>query len=190
MPSDYVKPMHRMPAVPITLISHAKRWKLATCQMYLWTGDTLNRDGDLDNGSSFMEYAHGISNRVRPGGRQIHPASVTIEQGEEGWSDYFALMYTTDWTAAQVTDGFNKAQGHWNLCANQATSGLSVRTQILYEYEREPMDLCHDSRNTGGAVHTDGEIWCTALWEMTWEIIAQGVNPMFHRQEPGVIPPR
>ena len=32
--------------------------------------------------------------------------------------------------------------------------------------------------NTGGAVHTIGEIWCTALWEMTWEIIAQdGINP-------------
>jgi extracellular elastinolytic metalloproteinase len=31
---------------------------------------------------------------------------------------------------------------------------------------------------TGGQVHRIGEIWCTALWEMTWEMIAvDGINP-------------
>jgi len=32
--------------------------------------------------------------------------------------------------------------------------------------------------STGGAVHTIGEMWCTFLWDMTWEMIAvDGINP-------------
>ncbi len=147
-------------------------------QMYLWTTVTPNRDGDLDNGIIIHEYTHGISNRLT-GGPSNSSCLGNAEQGGEGWSDYFALMYTTDWTTAQVTDGFNKPRGIGTYALNQATSGLGIRT---YKYctnmSVNPWTYAMMATNTGGAVHTIGEIWCTALWEMTWEIIAQdGINP-------------
>ena len=37
-------------------------------QMYLWTGGTPNRDGDVDNGIVIHEFGHGLSNRLTGGG--------------------------------------------------------------------------------------------------------------------------
>ncbi len=145
-------------------------------QMYLFTSATPNRDGDLDNGIVIHEYGHGISNRLT-GGPANSSCLSNAEQGGEGWSDYFALMYTTNWATAQVTDGaLAKPMGTYAL--NQATTGGGIRT---YPYSTNisinPWTYANMA-SSGGEVHVIGEIWCMALWEMTWGMIQQdGINP-------------
>ena len=67
-------------------------------QMYLWTGGTPQRDGDVDNGIIVHEYGHGISNRLTGGGGG--GCLGNAEQMGEGWSDYYGLMFTHDWATA------------------------------------------------------------------------------------------
>lgn len=146
-------------------------------QMFLWTGVTPNIDGDLDNGIIAHEYGHGISNRLTGG-----PSNVSClgnaEQAGEGWSDYIALMTTTNWATAQVTDG-SIPRGIGTYALNQPTSGAGIRR---YRYTTNmsinPWTYGMMAGSTGGAVHTIGEMWCTFLWDMTWEMIAvDGINP-------------
>ncbi|MBS1744054.1 MAG: M36 family metallopeptidase [Bacteroidetes bacterium] len=144
-------------------------------QMYLFNTTTPNRDGDLDNGVVCHEYAHGISNRLT-GGPSNTSCLGNAEQGGEGWSDYFALMLTTNWATAQITDGaLARPMGTYVL--NQATTGAGIRT---YPYSTNmsinPWTYANMA-STSGEVHVIGEIWCMALWEMTWEMIQQdGIN--------------
>ncbi|RYY56317.1 MAG: hypothetical protein EOO05_18850, partial [Chitinophagaceae bacterium] len=127
-------------------------------------------DGDLDNGIITHEYGHGISNRLTAG-----PANAgclgNAEQGGEGWSDYFALMLTTNWNAANVSDGtIPRPVGTYAF--NQPTSGFGIRR---YPYSTNmavnPLTYANMASNT--EVHATGEIWTAALWDMTWNIIQQ-----------------
>ena len=154
-------------------------------QMYLFTGTTPNRDGDLDNGIVIHEYGHGISNRLT-GGPANSSCLSNAEQGGEGWSDYYTLMLTTNWATAQVTDGaFGRAVGTYAL--GQAPNGAGIRT-YPYSTNMSVNPWTYASMaGSGGAVHVIGEIWCAALWEMTWEMIAQdGINTnIFNPTAPG-----
>jgi extracellular elastinolytic metalloproteinase len=145
-------------------------------QMYLFTSVTPNRDGDLDNGIIAHEYGHGVSNRLT-GGPANSSCLGNAEQGGEGWSDFLALMTTTNWATANLTDGaLAKPIGTYALA--QAITGAGIRT---YPYSTNmainPWTYAMMA-GTSGQVHVIGEIWCTALWEMTWELIAMdGINP-------------
>jgi len=128
------------------------------------------RDGSLDNGVISHEYTHGISNRLT-GGPANANCLVNAEQMGEGWSDYVALMVTTDWTGATVTDGTKKRPiGTYALA--QPSTGPGFRN---YPYSTDmsvdPWTYAMLATNTNGEVHNIGEIWCSALWDMTWNII-------------------
>ena len=147
-------------------------------RMYLFTAPNPDRDGDLDNGIITHEYGHGVSNRLTGGGSGACLGNV--EQGGEGWSDYFALMLTTDWSTATINDGFNIARPVGTYVLNQPTTGGGIR---LFRYctNMSVNPLTYASMGVapvGTEVHNIGEIWCMALWEMTWQIIQQtGINP-------------
>jgi uncharacterized repeat protein (TIGR01451 family) len=133
-------------------------------------------DGDLDNGVVSHEYTHGISNRLT-GGPSNTSCLENKEQMGEGWSDYFAIMATTNWTTAKTTDG---ALAHpiGNYATSQPVSGPGIRN-YPYSTDMSINPLTYDSLATftGGEVHNIGEIWCNALWEMTWQLIQQdGIN--------------
>ena len=59
-------------------------------------------DGSLDNGVIAHEYTHGISNRLT-GGPANADCLWNAEQMGEGWSDYMALMVTTNWSTARIS---------------------------------------------------------------------------------------
>jgi len=135
------------------------------------------RDGSLDNGIISHEYTHGISNRLT-GGPANSDCLANAEQMGEGWSDYMALMVTTDWGTASVGDGGRERPLATYALAQSAT-GPGLRT---YPYSTDmtvnPWTYAMLATNTGGEVHTIGEIWCAALWDMTWNIIQQeGIDP-------------
>ncbi|MBO9561490.1 MAG: M36 family metallopeptidase [Niastella sp.] len=132
-------------------------------------------DGALDNGVVVHEYTHGISNRLTAG-----PSNVTcltnIEQMGEGWSDYVALMLTTNWATAGVGDGVNK-RPIGNYALGQLSTEGGIR-RFPYSTDMSINPLTYDSLPfTGGQEHSIGEIWCAALWDMTWNIIAmEGID--------------
>ena len=150
-------------------------------QMYLWDITTPHRDGDFDNGVMAHEFEHGVSIRLTGGPSQ--PGCLSnAEQGGEGWSDYNALMITTNWATAKLTDGVLK-RPIGNYVEGQAATGKGIRT---YPYSTSktinPHTYADISRNLGGTVgevHYIGEIWCSAIWDMTWNIIQQEgtINP-------------
>jgi len=146
---------------------------------------SVNIDGDVDNGIVCHEFGHGISNRLT-GGPNVSGCLQNGEQGGEGWSDFVALMMTTDWTTALVTDGVLKprpmglyALGGANLFATSAP-GVGIR-HYKYCTDIAVNPLTYADLGTGiigTEVHNTGEVWAEILWEMTWALIQQdGINP-------------
>lgn len=143
-------------------------------QMYLWTAPTPDRDGDVDNGIIAHEYTHGISNRFTGNGSTC---LTNAEQMGEGWSDYFGLMITHDWSTAVAGDGFSKPRGIGTYALNQPITGLGIR-QYRYCTDLAVNPLTYGNLASVVAPHGVGTIWCTTLWDMTWEIIQlAGINP-------------
>ncbi|MEO6254604.1 MAG: M36 family metallopeptidase, partial [Ferruginibacter sp.] len=144
-------------------------------QMYLWTGGTPQRDGDVDNGIVIHEYGHGISNRLTGGGSGACLGNA--EQMGEGWSDYYGLMLTQDWATATLTTGFTTPRGIGTYALFQPPTGLGIRGQ------RYCTDFTVNNRvylaSLPAGPHPRGEIWCATLWDMTWNIINQvgTINP-------------
>ena len=143
-------------------------------QMYLWTTPTPDLDGDVDNGIIVHEYGHGISNRFT-GGPNISTCLANTEQMGEGWSDYVALMYTTNWATATVSDGtLSRSIGTYALA--QPITGNGIRQ---YPYSTNMAVNPHTYTNiaTAAIPHGIGSIWCAMLWDMTWNMIAiDGIN--------------
>ena len=146
-------------------------------QMYLWTAPTPDRDGDVDNGIIIHEYGHGISNRMTGTGSGC---LSNAEQMGEGWSDYFGLMMTHDWATALPGDGFSKPRGIGTYALNQPITGVGIR-QYRYTTNMAVNPLTYSNLPTVAHPHGTGTIWCTVLWDMTWEIIqTAGINPSLH----------
>ena len=102
---------------------------------------TPQLDGDLDNGIVVHEYGHGVSTRLT-GGPANSSCLNNAEQGGEGWSDYLALMMTTDWTTAQLTDGPN-ARPMGTYVLGQARHGQRHSPLPLFHFHHhEPAHLC------------------------------------------------
>lgn len=145
-------------------------------QMYLWPAPTPDRDGDLDNGIILHEYTHGISNRLTGG-----PATTSClnnqEQMGEGWSDYFGLMLTQDWASSLITDGFNKPRGIGTYALDQPITGVGIR-QYPYTTNMAVNPFTYANITTVAVPHGIGSVWCTMLWDMTWDMIQlDGINP-------------
>jgi len=169
--------------IPALMISQTDG---ATIKTALISGQTINitltpMDGDMDNGVMAHEYTHGISNRLTGG-----PASASClqnaEQMGEGWSDYYALMVTTNWATATVSDGPNKRAIGTYVTGQSPVTGGGIRN---YPYSTNmsvnPWTYAMLATNTGGESHNIGEIWCTVLWDMTWAIIQMdGINANFY----------
>ena len=131
----------------------------------------VNIDGDFDNGVIVHEYGHGVSNRLT-GGPANANCLANLEQGGEGWSDFLALMLTTNWSTAQVTDG-NLPRPMGVYAVGQPLNGTGIRA---YPYTLNMTVNPHtyaDVATSGGEEHAMGEVWASALWDMAWLIIQQ-----------------
>ena len=137
----------------------------------------MQLDGDADDGVISHEFTHGISNRLTGG-----PANVTCLQNKEemgeGWSDYMALMVTTNWQNATVNDGPN-ARPLGTYVLGQGVDGPGIRA-YRYSIDMSVNPWTYDSlklsKRFSNSIlafdpHVVGEVWCNMLWLMTWEII-------------------
>ncbi|MBK7874529.1 MAG: M36 family metallopeptidase [Planctomycetes bacterium] len=158
----------------------------ARCQMFVFTGPTPDRDGDLDADIVYHEMSHGLSIR-------LHDGTVNGTQSGgmgEGWSDFFGLclnaeaaddpnaVYTTGGYATyQLTAGFvdNYYYGirrfpySTDLNKNPQTYADIDAAQQAYPpaVPRSPI-----IGNTANEVHNVGEVWCVTLWEARANLIA------------------
>ncbi len=145
----------------------------------------VNLDGDLDNGVISHEYTHGISNRLTGGPNNVS-CLVNKEQMGEGWSDYMALMVTTNWSTETLNDS-SKSRPVGTYVLGQGPDGPGIRN---YPYSTnfgvnpwtyDSMKLSTKFSNTTSLLdpHVVGEVWCNMLWNMTWSIIDQvgTINP-------------
>ncbi|MBK7946635.1 MAG: M36 family metallopeptidase [Flavobacteriales bacterium] len=134
-------------------------------QMYRWTYTTPNRDSDLDNGIIAHEYGHGISNRL-VGGPANTSCLGNAEQMGEGWSDYFGIVMTI-----RAGDTGSTGRGVGTYVLGQPTTGAGIRP-ARYSTSFGVNNYTYASTNSGlSQPHGIGFVWCTMLWEMTWELI-------------------
>lgn len=136
-------------------------------QMYRWTYTNPNRDSDLDNGVIAHEYGHGISNRL-VGGPGNTNCLGNAEQMGEGWSDFMALVMTIE-----AGDTGPDPRGIGTYVVGQPVTGGGIRP-APYSTNFGVNNYTYGATNNTGAIsqpHGIGFVWCTILWEMTWELI-------------------
>lgn len=141
-------------------------------QMYRWTYTTPNRDSDLDNGIIAHEYGHGISNRL-VGGPSNTSCLGNAEQMGEGWSDFFSLVMTI-----KSGDTGPMPRGVGTYVLGEPTTGGGIRPSP-YSTNFGVNAYTYADINSGlSQPHGIGFVWCTMLWEMTWELInTYGLDP-------------
>ncbi len=123
-------------------------------QMFDWTLTTPARSGSFDNGVVAHEFGHGVTNRLT-GGPANSSALSTLQAGGmgEGWSDFFALMFTQ-----VATDVGTAGRGIGTYVLGQPSTGPGIRTQ-LYSYDMAINTLTLANLPSLTAVHDIGEIW-------------------------------
>jgi Ca2+-binding RTX toxin-like protein len=138
-------------------------------QQFIFTLTNPSRDSSVENGIIYHEFGHGVSNRLTGGAANSGALNCLQSRGMgEGWSDYFSLIMTQ-----QIGDAANDARGIGNYVLGQDQNGGGIRS-FPYSFDMTVNPLTLDDANTrlpGGAPHPVGEIWATALWDMTWLLI-------------------
>jgi subtilisin-like proprotein convertase family protein len=125
------------------------------------------KDASFDNGIIAHEYGHGLSNRLT-GGPSSSGCLSNQEQGGEGWSDWLTLMMTIE--PGDIGPGFlNQARGIGTFSMGQPTNGPGIRN---YPYctnmTTNPLTYANlGVPPIGTQVHNIGEVWCSALWDMS-----------------------
>lgn len=167
----------KIPAIMISMADGATLKSNLTGLNGTMSAAGANRDGSLDNGVIAHEYTHGISSRLT-GGPSHTDCLNDLEQMGEGWSDYLALMVTTDWSTATAGDG-PKPRSLGTYVSNQTITQKGIRT---YPYSTDlgvnPWNYSDLASIANSEAHSVGEIWCATIWDMTWNIIQQeGIDP-------------
>ena len=123
-------------------------------------------DGSFDNGVVAHEYGHGVSNRLTGGPSQAGCLG-NAEQGGEGWSDWLALIMTIE----PGDQGIN-ARGIGTFVRGQPTNGVGIR-RYPYSTNMSINPQTYGNLALNPEVHAIGEIWCDAIWDMSWLLINQ-----------------
>jgi len=166
------------------------------CQMFVFTGPTIDRDGALDAEVLMHELTHGTSNRLIGNGAGLN-WHVGAGMGE-GWSDFYALSLLNN-TNADNPDGLYASGAYATYKLNGSLENYVYgirRFPYTTDNTINPMtwadadDITNNlsggiapspiTFNNNGAfeVHNTGEIWCLTLWEVRSRIIhdAAGAN--------------
>ena len=156
-------------------------------QMYIFTGPSPRRDGDLDAEIVLHEYTHGLSDRRVGGGVGIG-ALQTGGMGE-GWSDFYALALLSEpgddvngnyacgaYATYQLSPGF--AQNYYFGIRRYPYSTDLAKNPLTFKDIDPAQASAHSGvprspviGNTANEVHNMGEVWCVMLWEARASLI-------------------
>ncbi len=127
---------------------------------------SVDLDGSLDNGIVLHEFGHGVSNRLT-GGPLNSNCLFNSEQGGEGWSDYFSLLFTM-----KPGDAGPDSRGIGTFALGEPSTGDGIR-RFPYSTNMGVNPLTYSDVAVNNEVHDVGEVWCVTLWDMTWNLIDQ-----------------
>jgi uncharacterized repeat protein (TIGR01451 family) len=155
-------------------------------QMYVFTGPTPDRDGDLDAEVMLHEYTHGLSNRRVGGGVGIS-ALQTRGMGE-GWSDFYALALLSE--PGDDVNGVYASGAYSSYLLSGLTQNYYFgirRYPYCTDTNKNPLtfkdiDPGKASAHSGiprspvvgtsaSEVHNMGEVWCVTLCEARANLI-------------------
>lgn len=141
--------------------------------MYAWDMSTPMRDGSLENSipmhgkiqltSLYLEYTHGITNRMT-GGSRNGECLENLEAGGmgEGWSDAFALFVGRKPADTRETDVI--------IGAYVYNKPAGIRS-FPYSTNLETNPLVFNKLVELNEVHDMGELW-TSIWnEIYWNLV-------------------
>ncbi len=132
--------------------------------MCLWTQSSPRRDFSWDTGVVIHEYGHGISNRLVGG-----PSNVSCldnqQQGGEGYSDWWGLVYT-----AEVGDQGTDTRGSGTYILGQPPDGPGVRG-LPYSTDDAANPWTYASVAGAGVPHGVGAVWAQGAWEAYWALV-------------------
>src|SRR5260370_837071 len=107
-----------------------------------------------------------------------HPPTVlpalsrlSLTAGCAGGFDRQEKKNTIKRATAALTDGAN-AHPIGTYVVGQATTGPGIRRHP-YSTNMAIDPITYADMAASGEVHNIGEIWCSTLWDMTWNIIQQ-----------------
>ena len=158
-------------------------------QMFIFSGPDPDRDGDFDAEIILHEYAHGLTMRLVGGGIGIS-ALQTAGMGE-GWSDFYAVAllsepgddldgtYPVGGYAARLFAGLN--ENHYFGIRRYPYSTDLTKSPLTFKdidpaqvsaHPGVPINPIHGFQpGFANAVHSQGEVWCAALWEARASLI-------------------
>lgn len=135
------------------------------------SGDLLVYDSDFDNGVIAHEYGHGISTRLTGGGGNSG-CLQNQEQMGEGWSDFFALVMTSD-SSSKGSD--RRPIGSY--LRGEGANGNGIRT-YPYSTDKSISPYTYDDVKFLSVPHGVGSVWCAMLWDLYWEMVdVYGYDP-------------
>jgi extracellular elastinolytic metalloproteinase len=148
-----------------------------TMQLYIWEDGPLStnppRDACFDNNLIAHEYAHGLSMRLAQGPFNTN-CLTGPEQGGEGWSDFYGLLFTMkDQNGNNVLDENvvgEGIRGLGNYLLDQSAAESGVRP-APYSTDFSINDFTYGDTPGMAQPHGVGFVWGTMLWEVTWELI-------------------
>ena len=142
-------------------------------QMFTFNLTAIDRDGDLDNEIIIHEYGHGVSNRLTGGAANSGALNSLQSAGMgEGWSDFWALMFTQ-----RPGDLQNAAYPTGNYVLGLPATGGGIR-QYPYSYDMAINPHTYGDYNLSQEEHDAGEIWASTLWDLNWLLINKdGYDP-------------
>ncbi len=155
-------------------------------QMYVFTGSTPDRDGDLDADIVYHELTHGTSIRLLDGQASGEQAGGM----GEGWSDFFGLclnaessddpnaVYSTGAYATLQLGGTFTNNYYFGIRRFPYTTDLNKNPQTYADIDPAQQNYLGTIPrssiigNTADEVHNVGEVWCVALWEARANLVA------------------
>jgi hypothetical protein len=154
-------------------------------QMFVFTGPTPDRDGDLDADIVYHELSHGLSIRLLDGQASGEQAGGM----GEGWGDFFGLclnaepgddpngVYTTGAYATYQLGGLVDNY-YFGIRRFPYTTDLNKNPQTYADIDPGQQNYAPGIPrspiigNTADEVHNVGEVWCVTLWEARANLIA------------------
>ncbi len=136
-------------------------------QLGIWNSATPSRSASMDNGIVAHEFAHGVTSRLT-GGPANASALATLQSNGmgEGWSDFFALLFTQ-----KSTDTATSGRSLGTYVLGQDANGKGIRTQ-KYSYDMSVNTHTYSSIVGISSVHLIGEVWASVLWDLNWALIS------------------
>ncbi|MCW2502939.1 MAG: peptidase m36 fungalysin [Actinomycetia bacterium] len=134
--------------------------------MYLWQPIAGREyvpcvDGDFDTSLIAHEYAHAISNRMIAGPDGILTSAQGSSMGES-WSDLIAAEYQSEYHLS----------GSPTVIASYTTGDTTAGIRN-YDLAHSPLNFSDVGYDGIWAIHSDGEIWSAANWDIRTAFLAR-----------------